>query len=117
MTFYTSEQLLEIRMKSDERAIEHLSSIYGSEIGPPLYRACVKTWGCGPAVATARLSDAADFIMAAWVLRDELAGLLLRKEGLSFVPLYLSSEALAYKQCGSADLWISFNAIKREIEV
>ena len=117
MTYFTSEQLAEIRIRNDEKAEKHLSAIYGAAFGPALYRACVKTWGCGPAVATARLSDAADEITAAWALKDDLAGLLLRKDGLSYVPLYLSSEALAYKLCGKSDLWISFNAIKKELKL
>ena len=116
MTYFTSEQLAEIRIKNDEKAEKHLSAIYGAAFGPALYRACVKTWGCGPAVATARLSDAADEITAAWALKDDLAGLLLRKDGLSYVPLYLSSEALAYKLCGKSDLWISFSAINKELK-
>ena len=117
MTFYTPEQLAEIRVRNDEKAEKHLSAIYGAAIGPALYRACITTWGCGPAVATARLSDAADEITAAWSVKDDLAGLLLRKDGLSYVPLYLSSEALAYKLCGKSDLWISFNAINKELKL
>lgn len=117
MTFYTPEQLAEIRVRNDEKAEKHLSAIYGAAIGPALYRACITTWGCGPAVATARLSDAADEITAAWSVKDDLAGLLLRKDGLSYVPLYLSSEALAYKLCGKADLWIDFRVIERELKL
>ena len=91
MTYFTSEQLAEIRIRNDEKAEKHLSAIYGAEFGPALYRACVKTWGCGPAVATVRLSDAADKNTAAWALNDGIAGLLLRKDGLSYFPLYLLS--------------------------
>jgi len=117
MSYFTSEQLAEIRIRNDKKAEKHLSAIYGAAFGPALYRAVVKTWGCGPAVATARLSDAADEITAAWSLKDNLAGLLLRKDGLSYVPLYLSSEALAYKLCGKSDLWISFSAINKELKL
>jgi hypothetical protein len=49
-------------------------------------------------------------------LKDSIAGVLIRKEGLSFLPIYLSSEALAYKICGKADFWISFNEIKGELK-
>ena len=117
MSYYTPEQLAKIRIKNDEKAEKHLSAIYGATFGSALYRACVKTWGCGPAVATARLSDATNEITAAWALKNDLAGLLLRKDGLSYVPLYLSSEALAYKLCGKSDLWISFNAIHKELKL
>ena len=117
MSYFTSEQLAEIRIRNDEKAEKHLSAIYGAAFGPALYRAVVKTWGCGPAVATARLSDAADEITAAWSLKDNLAGLLLRKDGLSYVPLYISNQALAYKLCGSADLWIDFRAIQKELKL
>ena len=117
MTYFTPEQLAEIRIKNDENAEKHLSAIYGAAFGPALFRACVRIWGCGPAVATARLSDAADEITAAWALKDDLAGLLLRKDGLSYVPLYLSSAALAYKLCSRSDLWIDFRAIEKELKL
>ena len=49
-------------------------------------------------------------------LRDSRAGVLIRKESLSFLPIYLSSEALAYKLCNRSDFWLSFNEIKGEIK-
>ena len=75
-----------------------------------------RVWGTGPAVTSARLSNTKELIQVAWLLRDSIAGVLIRKEGLSFLPIYLSSEALAYKLCGKADFWISFNEIKGELK-
>ena len=68
------------------------------------------------AVTSARLSNTKELVQAAWLLRDSIAGVLIRKEGLSFLPIYLSSEALAYKLCGKSDFWISFNEIKEELK-
>ena len=116
MGFFTPEHLAEVRAKSDAKAEKHLAQVFGPDLGPAMYRACVDTWGCGPAVATARLSDRADQILAAWKIRDELAGLVLRKEGMSFIPIYLTSELLAYNLCRKCDLWISFRAVKKELK-
>ncbi|MBT5680620.1 MAG: hypothetical protein HOJ09_01060 [Gammaproteobacteria bacterium] len=116
MAFLNQHQLIEIRTNSDQKAEQHLSHVYGPVLGPALYRACARVWGAGPAVTSARLSNTKELIQAAWLLRDSIAGVLIRKEGLSFLPIYLSSEALAYKLCGKADFWISFNEIKGEIK-
>ena len=116
MAFLNLHQLTEIRTNSDQKAEQHLSHVYGPTLGPALYRACARVWGTGPAVTSARLSNTKELIQAALPLRDSIAGVLIRKEGLSFLPIYLSSEALAYKLCGKSDFWISFTEIKGEIK-
>ena len=116
MAFLNQQQLTEIRTNSDQKAEQHLSHVYGPTLGPALYRACARVWGTGPAVTSARLSNTKELIQAAWLLRDSIAGVLIRKEGLSFLPIYLSSEALAYKLCGKSDFCISFNEIKGELK-
>ena len=71
--------------------------MYGATLGPALYRACARVWGTGPAVTSARLSNTKELIQAAWLLRDSIAGVLIRKEGLSFLPAYLSSDSVGVK--------------------
>jgi hypothetical protein len=93
-----------------------LSHVYGATLGPALYRACARVWGTAPAVTSARLSNTKELVQAAWFLRDSIAGVLIRKEGLSFLPIYLLSEALAYKLCGKVDFWIIFNEIKGKLK-
>ena len=116
MAFLDKHQLTEIRTNSDQKAEQHLSHVYGATLGPALYRSCARVWGTGPAVTSVRLTNTKELIQAAWLLRDSIAGVLIRKEGLSFLPIYLSSEALAYKLCGKSDFWISFNEIKGELK-
>ena len=116
MAFLDKHQLTEIRTNSDQKAEQHLSHVYGATLGPALYRSCARVWGTGPAVTSARLSNTKELIQAAWLLRDSIAGVLIRKEGHSFLPIYLSSEALAYKLCGKSGFWISFNKIKGELK-
>ena len=116
MAFLNLHQLTEIRTNSDQKAEQHLSHVYGPTLGPALYRACARVWGTGPAVTSVRLTNTKELVKAAWLLRESISGVLIRKEGLSFLPIYLSSEALAYKICGKADFWISFNEIKRELK-
>ena len=116
MAFLDKHQLTEIRTNSDQKAEQHLSHVYGATLGPALYRSCARVWGTGPAVTSARLSNTKELIQAAWLLRDSIAGVLIRKEGHSCLPTYLSSEALAYKLCGKSDFWISFNEIKGELK-
>ena len=116
MAFLDKHQLTEIRTNSDQKAEQHLSHVYGATLGPALYRSCARVWGTGPAVTSARLSNTKELIQAALPLRDSIAGVLIRKEGLSFLPIYLSCEALAYKLCSKSDFWISFKEIKGELK-
>jgi hypothetical protein len=73
-------------------------------------------WGTGPAVTSVRLTNTKELVKVAWLLSDTIAGVLIRKEGLSFLPIYLLSEALAYRLCGKSDFRISFNEIKGELK-
>jgi len=116
MAFLDKHQLTEIRTNSDQKAEQHLSHVYGATLGPALYRSCARVWGTGPAVTSVRLTNTKELVKAAWLLRESISGVLIRKEGLSYLPIYLSSEALAYKICGKADFWISFNEIKGELK-
>ena len=113
MAFLNQHQLIEIRTNSDQKAEQHLSHVYGATLGPALYRACARVWGTAPAVTSARLSNTKELVQAPWFLRDSIAGVLIRKEGLSFLPIYLSSEALAYKLCKNYNFCINFNKIKK----
>lgn len=64
--FYTQAELMQIRVKTTERAEQSCAEIYGRELGPAFFRACLNTWGAGPATTVARLSDARDLFEAAW---------------------------------------------------
>ena len=68
--------------------------MYGATLRPALYRACARLWGTGLVVISVRLSNTKELIQAAWPLRDSIAGVLIRKEELSFLPAYLSSDSV-----------------------
>lgn len=114
--FYTRAELAQIRVKTTERAEQHCADIYGSDLGPALFRACLNTWGAGPATTVARLSDARHLIKAALELKDDIAGVMLIKDGLTFSPLYLHSDRLAYKLSKAGDYWVPFSEIAKELE-
>ena len=114
--FYTQAELTQIRIKTTERAEQHCAEIYGPDLGPALFRACLTAWGAGPATTVARLSDARDLIQTAWELRDHISGVMLIKNGLTFSPLYLHSDRLAYKLSKAGDYWIPFKEITKELE-
>jgi hypothetical protein len=49
-------------------------------------------------------------------LKDHIAGVMLIKNGLTFSPLYLHSDRLAYKLSKAGDYWVPFNEIAKELE-
>ena len=114
--FYSQAELTQICVKTTERAEAHCAEIYGPELGPALFRACLNTWGSGPATTVAKLSDARDLIKAALELKNDIAGVMLIKDGLTFSPLYLHSDRLAYKLSKAGDYWVPFNEIAKELE-
>ena len=114
--FYTQAELTEIRVKTTERAEQHCAEIYGPDLGPALFRACLNTWGAGPATTVAKLSDARDLIKAALELKNHIAGVMLIKNGLTFSPLYLHSDRLAYKLSKAGDYWIPFKQVSEELK-
>ena len=114
--FYTQAELTQIRIKTTERAEQHCAEIYGPELGPALLRACLNTRGAGPATTVAKLSDARDLIKSAWQLNDHIAGVMLIKNGLTYSPLYLHSDRLAYKLSKAGNYWIPFKQVSEELK-
>ena len=87
--------------------------MYGATLRPALYRACARLWGTGLVVISVRLSNTKELIQAAWPLRDSIAGVLIRKEELSFLPAYLSSDSVGVNSIRkSISLYFSYSEIK-----
>jgi hypothetical protein len=117
--FLTKDQLKEQRARTIENAANGVADYY-SELGPTfgraLFFASMRTWGAGPVVTLARLNNnVRPQIIDAWQYRDDITGVLLKKHGFEFTPIYLQTPSLAFKLMDRADLWIDFKEIKKEL--
>ena len=77
-----------------------------------LLAACQAHWAKGPITTAGTLSQAAGLILAAWRMRDHIAGVLLLREGEGFVPLYLHRLTLALRMQSPTALWVDFSKLK-----
>ena len=117
--FLTKDQLKKQRARTIENSAKGVSDFYlelGPKFGRALFFACMRTWGAGPVVTTARLNnDVRSHILDAWKYKQDLAGVLLKKHGFEFTAIYLQTPSLAFKLMDRADLWIDFKEIKKEL--
>ena len=118
--FYTDNEIIKHREKALKIAQQHVENAYkdiGKGFGTCLFKACMRTWACGPATTVSRLNGSAfDVIKKAWVLKDDIAGVMLIREGVSITPLYLHQVSLAYKLAKKGNIQIDFAEIKKELE-
>ena len=110
--FLTKDQLKEQRARTIENSANGVSDYY-SELGPTfgraLFFACMRTWGAGPVVTTARLNNnVRSHIIDACKYKQDLASVFLKKYGFEFNAIYLQTPSLAFKLMSRADLWIDF---------
>ena len=117
--FLTKDELAKQRQRTLENSAKGVSDFYlelGPEFGRALFFASMRTWGAGPVVTTARLNNSVrPHILDAWQYRNDIAGVLLKKHGFEFTPIYLQTPSLAFKLMDRADLWIDFKEIKKEL--
>ena len=117
--FLTQNQLEQQRKRTIENSAKGVSDFYlelGPNFGRALFFACMRIWGAGPVATTARLNNSVrPHILDAWQYRNDIAGVLLKKHGFEFTPIYLQTPSLAFKLMDRADLWIDFKEIKKEL--
>ena len=117
--FYTDAELKTVRDKAVEIAAEGVANFYHEisiEFGRALFFTCMRTWGSGPAITCARLnSTARSQIINAWRWSEQLAGVLLKKQGFEFTPLFLQTDRLAATLTEKGDLWVDFREIRKEL--
>ena len=116
---YTDNELLTMRNKSIKIGQQHVENTYkelGIGFGTALFNACMRVWGSGPATTVARLNgNAFELIIKAWKLSNDIAGVMLIRDGVSLTPLYLHQVSLAYKLAERGNIWIDFAEIKKEL--
>ena len=116
---YTDNELLTMRNKSIKIGQQHVENAYkdiGVGFGTALFNACMRVWGSGPATTVARLNgNAFELIKKAWKLSNDIAGVMLIRDGVSLTPLYLHQVSLAYKLAERGNIWIDFAEIKKEL--
>ena len=119
--FLTKSQKAKQRERAIENAAKGVSDFYlelGPKFGRALFFACMRTWGSGPVVTTARLNnDVRRHIIDAWKYRADIAGVLLKKHQFEFTAIYLQTPNLAFKLTDKADLWIDFREVRKELEL
>ena len=117
--FYTDAELKTVRDKAVEIAAEGVANFYheiSPEFGRALFFTCMRKWGSGPAITCARLnSTARSQIINAWRWSEQLAGVLLKKQGFEFTPLFLQTDKLAATLTEKGDLWVDFREIRKEL--
>lgn len=77
-----------------------------------LLAACEANWAKGPLATAGTLSQASGLILAAWRMRNHIAGVLLLREGAGFVPLYLHRLKLALRMQSPTALFVNFSGLK-----
>ena len=117
--FYTADELQIVRDRAVEIAAEGVANFYheiSPQFGRALFFTCMRTWGSGPAITCARLnSTARSQIINAWRWSEQLAGVLLKKQGFEFTPLFLQTDKLAATLTEKGDLWVDFREIRKEL--
>ncbi|UYP69153.1 hypothetical protein OIU14_05325 [Thalassobacter stenotrophicus] len=77
-----------------------------------LLSATMTVWGRGPLITANTLVRTSDLITAAWDMRDQIAGVMLLRDGEGFTPLYLHRLTLALKMQSPKALWVDFEPLK-----
>ena len=117
--FYTPDELQTVRDRAVEIAAEGVANLYheiSTEFGRELFFTCMRTWSSGPASTCARLnSTARSQIINAWRWSEQLAGVLLKKQGFDYTPLFLQTDKLAATLTEKGDLWVDFREIRKEL--
>ena len=117
--FYTPDELQTVRDRAVEIAAEGVANFYhgiSPQFGRALFFTCMRTWGSGPANTCARLNTSArPAIINAWRWSEQLAGVLLKKQGFEFTPLFLQTDKLAATLTEQGNLWVDFREIRKEL--
>ena len=76
----------------------------------------MRLWQSGPAITASRLNgNTKDQVINAWRWSETLSGVLLKKQGYEFTPLFLQTDKLAETLTEKGDLWIDFREVRKEM--
>ena len=117
--FLTKSQKAKQRERTIENAAKGVSKFYielGPDFGRALFFACMRVWGLGASTTLMRLNnDVRPHIVNAWKCGDDIAGVLLKKYGFEFTPIYMTAPKLADKLANRADLYVDFREVRKEL--
>ena len=117
--FYTPDEIQASKDRAVIIAATHVEAIYAEldkGFGKALFFTCMRLWQCGPAVTASRLNgNTKDQVINAWRWSETLSGVLLKKQGYEFTPLFLQTDKLAETLTEKGDLWIDFREVRKEI--
>ena len=84
--------------------------------GRALFFTCVRTLGSSPISTVSRLNtNARSLIANAWRWHGKLAGVLLKRHGSDFTPIFLHSKATAKPLTQKGDFYVDFEELRREL--
>ena len=117
--FYTDAEIIQAKERAVVISAKHVEAFYSEvspEFGRALFFTCMRTWGSSPAITCALLnSTARSQIINAWRWSEQLAGVLLKKQGFEFTRLFLQTDKLAATLTVKGDLWVDFREIRKEL--
>lgn len=117
--FLTKAQKAKQSERTIENAAKGISDFYielGPNFGRALFFACMRVWASGAFTTLIRLNnDVRPHIITAWKCGDDIAGVLLKKHGFEFTPIYMTALKLADKLASRADLYVDFREVRKEL--
>ena len=97
-------------------SVEAFYSEVAEGFGRALFFACMRTWGSGPISTVSRLNtDARSQIANAWRWHGKLAGVLLKRQGSDFTPIFLHCKATAKPLTQQGDFYVDFEELRKEL--
>ena len=117
--FLPKDQKAKQRERTIENAAQGVSEFY-TELGPDfrraLFFACMRVWASGASTTLMRLNnEVRPHIVNAFKYGEDIAGVLLKKNGFEFTPIYMTTPQLADKLASRADLYMDFREVRKEL--
>ena len=117
--FLTLDEIQSQRNRAIQIGADCVEAFYmelGKGFGKALFYSSMRVWASGPAITAARLNTSArPAIINAWRWSEQLAGVLLKKQGFEFTPLFLQTDKLAATLTEKGDFWVDFREIRKEL--
>ncbi len=117
--FLTKDQKAKQRERTIENAAQGVSEFYfelGPDFGRALFFACMRVWASDASTTLMRLNnEVRPHIVNTFKYGEDIAGVLLKKNGFEFTPIYMTTPQLAEKLASRADLYVDFREVRKEL--
>ena len=78
----------------------------------------MRVWASSASTTLMRLNnEVRPHIIVAWKCGEDIAGVLLKKNGFEFTPIYMTTQQLADKLVSRADLYMDLREMRKELEL